>query len=154
MAVVVSSFEPPEFCGAPSPVVTAARTVAVRVSGSFNSYIAVPIVTIFSVSYSKLNAMISSLTLIVVYDSSAIAQTGDIVNTIHSARIKLSNFFIHPIPPSLVKCFALFYKCQHLLLCSRREHLYPCCPTEAQVTLPLLPHGYGDFLRYPAAVFS
>ena len=79
----------------PLSAVTAVRTVAVRLSGSPKSSIAVPVDTDLSVSSSGANAMISPFAPIGVPDCSAIAEIGNIVRTMHTdSQILKILFFI------------------------------------------------------------
>ena len=95
-SVKLSGF--PESCTASSIVpllaVTAVLTVAVRFSGSPKSSTDVPIGTDISVSSSGANAIIFSLTPIGVPASSAIAEIGSRVSTMHTESQILKILFL------------------------------------------------------------
>ena len=90
----------PESSTESSSIDTGVRTVVVNVSGNSKSSMDVPSDAVFSVSVSGAKLTISPLVSIGIRVSSAIADTGSRVITMHSARNILSILlFIGPVPP-------------------------------------------------------
>ncbi|NLX26016.1 MAG: hypothetical protein GXY61_08685, partial [Lentisphaerae bacterium] len=107
-SVKLSGF--PESCTGSSAVllsaVTAILTVAVRVSGSPKSSIAVPVGTDISVSPSGANAIISPFVPIEASASFAIAEIGNMVRTMHTESQILKILFL---TLSLSSYFDIFF---------------------------------------------